>query len=142
MLLPQTSRPSCRATSLSYPLLTSAVKSTGPDLRDPGTARDRSNGRGTLIVNPEVRSTQGADFDGGGSPLEGGEALGLSASLWGEQVISYVGSGERANPDRIPGVSRVRALIFRASVRSEARSEGMARCLPPAYRPTMSFGLT
>ena len=43
---------------------------------------------------------------GGGSPLEGVEALGLSASLWGEQVISYVASGERANPGRIPGVSR------------------------------------
>ena len=42
---------------------------------------------------------------GGGSPLEGGEALGLSASLWGEQVISYVGSGDRANPGRSPGVS-------------------------------------
>ena len=43
---------------------------------------------------------------GGGSPLEGGQALGLSASLWGEQVISYVGSGDRANPDGRPGVSR------------------------------------
>lgn len=43
---------------------------------------------------------------GGGSPLEGGKALGLSASLWGEQVISYVGSGDRANQGRIPGVSR------------------------------------
>ena len=40
---------------------------------------------------------------GGGSPLEGGEALGLSASLWGEQVISYVGSGVLANRATTPG---------------------------------------
>ena len=40
---------------------------------------------------------------GGGSPLEGGEALGFSASLWGEQVISYVGSGVLANRGTTPG---------------------------------------
>lgn len=45
------------------------------------------------------------DSDRGGSPLEGGKALGLSASLWGEQVISYVGSASVANPARSPGVS-------------------------------------
>jgi hypothetical protein len=43
---------------------------------------------------------------GGGSPLEGGEALGLSASLWGEQVRIYVGWAHRANRHCIPGVSR------------------------------------
>ena len=52
---------------------------------------------------------------GGGSPLEGGEALGLSASLWGEQVISYVASAGWANRARIPGVSRAEAPEIRGS---------------------------
>ena len=38
--------------------------------------------------------------------LRGVRLSGLSASLWGEQVISYVGSGSWANPGRIPGVSQ------------------------------------
>jgi len=52
---------------------------------------------------------------GGGSPLEGGEALGLSASLWGEQVISYVASAGWANRARIPGVSHAGAAEIRGS---------------------------
>ncbi len=38
--------------------------------------------------------------------LRGVRLSGLSASLWGEQVISYVGSGGWANRGRTPGVSR------------------------------------
>ena len=44
---------------------------------------------------------------GGGSPLEGGKALGLSASLWGEQVITYVDADASANLGEPPGVSRL-----------------------------------
>ena len=42
-------------------------------------------GVGTSIVDPKAVHTQGVHEMGGGSPLEGGEAFGLSASLWGEQ---------------------------------------------------------
>ena len=42
---------------------------------------------------------------GGGPPLEGGKALGLSASLWGEQEERYVRSARLANPGRTQGVS-------------------------------------
>jgi hypothetical protein len=65
-----------------------------------------SSWSGNPHPKPGGQNTQGVSFQmGGGSPLEGGKALGLSASLWGEQVISYVGSPEWANPGRVPGVS-------------------------------------
>ena len=47
--------------------------------------------------------------------LRGRGLLGSRSSLWGEQVISYVGSGVPANPGRIPGVSRLRTAEIRAS---------------------------
>ena len=75
---------------------------------------DGVRGVGTSIIDPKVVRTQRVALHmGGGSPLEGGKALGLSASLWGEQVISYVACGNRANPGRTPGVSRANPLIFR-----------------------------
>jgi hypothetical protein len=64
---------------------------------------------------------------GGGSPLEGGEALGLSASLWGEQVISYVGSGGWANRGRIPGVSRARTRGISRLTPLSGLDEGLPR---------------
>ena len=85
MLLPQTSRPSCRATSLSYPLR--ATLSNRPaGIFGPGNSPMTAvHWSGNLIVSPEAAALKALTSDGGGSPLEGGETLGLSASLWGEQ---------------------------------------------------------
>ena len=73
---------------------------------------------------------------GGGSPLEGGEALGLSASLWGEQVISYVGSGGWAN--------RAASRACRASRTAESRGSSTVRgrmgCLGEAIGVSFRYG--
>ena len=56
--------------------------------------------------------------------LRGVRLFGLSASLWGEQVISYVASGIVANPGRSPGVSRPDSAESRAIDASRAGASG------------------
>ncbi|MBB5742098.1 hypothetical protein HD600_000595 [Microbacterium ginsengiterrae] len=94
-----------RATSLSYPPRSACQIDalTGSEIRC-AVEMNRRRG-GPPILDAGVQVSQVKEV-GGGSPLEGGEALGLSASLWGEQVITYAGSRHRANPARFPGVSR------------------------------------
>ena len=63
-------------------------------------------GVGTSILDPEVGTLNECCFRWGVVlHLRGVRLSGLSASLWGEQVISYVACPGRANPGRIPGVS-------------------------------------
>jgi hypothetical protein len=82
------------ATRLAYPI---------PDRSQIDSIRHPEAPRQTEVC---LRSAPRRRSCGGGSPLEGGKALGLSASLWGEQVITYVDSGSPANQARPPGVSR------------------------------------
>ena len=79
------------ATSLAYPFRPRCQTDNCSGAEAPRQTEVR------LRPSPKSRS------NGGGSPLEGGEALGLSASLWGEQVISYGGSGVLANRGIPPG---------------------------------------
>lgn len=68
--------------------------------------------------------------------LEGGETLGLSAPLWGEQVILYVRFPELANPACIPGVSRtIPRGDTRVRQRTAAASAAVARS---ATRPSIA----
>ena len=64
-------------------------------------------------------------FEGGCSPLEGGKALGLSASLWGEQVITY--AGFRPSPKSTPHPGRVTPAPAAGKPTSASRTQDEGR---------------
>jgi hypothetical protein len=71
-----------------------------------GQHSSQLRGVGTSIVDPRVEALKkGAGRWGVVLRLRGVRLSGLSASLWGEQVISYVASRGWANRARNPGVS-------------------------------------
>src|SRR5690606_7649640 len=84
-------RPVCQINTPTRSRICRAVTRTAEEVRPP-----------ILVANDQASQLR---VSGSCSPLEGGEAFGLSASLWGEQVITYAGSGDRANRGCSPGVS-------------------------------------
>lgn len=99
------SRPAARQLVYLIPLAP-PVKSALRDYRVSGSSSTCSRGGGTSIIDPKVVNTQGVLLRWRVVlRLRGVRPSGPSASLWGEQVISYVGSQDRANPACIPGVS-------------------------------------
>lgn len=59
------------------------------------------------------------------SMLDGSRSEDLRSTVWGEQVITYVGSGHRANHRRFPGVSPVPLTLTRfRSARTERHRRG------------------
>src|SRR5690606_4497386 len=128
-----------RATSLSYPLRLSQVKSTDPDLeRSAGRLRPLLR-RGNPILDPEVRDSQGESRWVVVLRLRGRGLRPSALSLWGEQVLLYVTAGRVPNPARIPGVSRRRAAEFRPFGHARAGGDRPAdhdrQCRPWRRRP-------
>ena len=123
-----------RATSLSY---LPQARWSNRRCSDPKTLCDgvRPRFRGGSPSRRTVRPHHSrSGFRGGGPPLEGGKALGLSASLWGEQEERYVRSRHLANPGRTPGVSRFASSPRPAQEPQVARPVGGDGALPAIRR--------
>ncbi len=106
-MLPPTSLTTSPAGQLHYLIPSGpSVKPTRPELRKPPTPPTTAvNERKTPTLDPKARPLNEESRMEGGPPLEGGKALSLSASLWGEQQEHYGRSRSLTNPGHTPGVS-------------------------------------